>query len=107
MGRDDEAVLAGPRHPTWGCPDCGRNQNWASRIRCVCGKAAPQSVVQRARSNALKAKKDGNVPGPRDGGGHPRGDWARGPPASQSKLEQQLATLTKKFEQRWQRPSRW
>eukprot|EP00959_Pyramimonas_sp_CCMP1952_P362768 7596854-Pyramimonas_sp.AAC.1 len=75
MAKDDEAVLPGPRQPCWGCPHCGRNQNWACRVRCICGKAAPQSVIQRAKENAKKSS-----PGEGNRASGPRGAWARGPP---------------------------
>ena len=56
-------VLPGPRQPVWGCPGCGRADNWASRIRCRCGHAAPGSVVVKARAAAKKFKKDGGPAG--------------------------------------------
>ena len=41
-------VLQGPRTPTWGC-SCGKNDNWASRITCSCGRSAPRRVVADAQ----------------------------------------------------------
>ena len=46
-------VLQGPRTPTWGC-SCGKNDNWASRITCSCGRSAPRRVV----ADAQKADQD-------------------------------------------------
>ena len=47
-------VLPGPTMPHWGCPGCGRPNNWASRIRCACGQQAPQLIVDKARAAAKK-----------------------------------------------------
>eukprot|EP00959_Pyramimonas_sp_CCMP1952_P174376 3644311-Pyramimonas_sp.AAC.1 len=41
-------VLHGPRTPLWGCA-CGAERNWASKIRCRCGRSAPQKVLIAAK----------------------------------------------------------
>ena len=60
-GEDGPRVLPGPKTPSWGCPSCGRDGNWASRIRCFCGKEAPSRIVEKARA---AAKKEGGAGGP-------------------------------------------
>jgi len=50
-------VLDGPRVPFWNCRACGKAKNYASRIRCACGKHAPQEYISKAIKNAkLPAK---------------------------------------------------
>ena len=44
-------VLAGPRTPYWGCKR-GCDGNYASRIKCRCGAAAPTTIMQKANRNA-------------------------------------------------------
>ena len=41
-------VLSGPKTPLWAC-SCGVSTNWRCRIRCACGKSAPQSIVNAAK----------------------------------------------------------
>ena len=52
MANDD--IIPGPKQPTWDCKGCGKERNWACRVRCVCGKAAPREVAAAARRNAGK-----------------------------------------------------
>ena len=61
---DDAEVLPGPRAPSWAC-SCGRSTNWASRVVCKCGKAAPQEVRRAAEKNArgLQHQPRGPTPG--------------------------------------------
>ena len=50
------SVLRGDRQPLWGC-QCGAQGNWACRIKCRCGRSAPDKFVQKAkRSHAEWAK---------------------------------------------------
>ena len=44
-------VLAGPRTPYWGCKR-GCDGNYASRIKCRCGAAAPTTIMHKAKRNA-------------------------------------------------------
>ena len=49
-------VLYGPKTPVWGC-SCGESTNWASRIKCkACGKAAPQTIADKAKAASKKAQ---------------------------------------------------
>eukprot|EP00959_Pyramimonas_sp_CCMP1952_P375202 7858096-Pyramimonas_sp.AAC.1 len=41
-------VLLGPRNPEWACGACTRLRNWASRIKCECGRSAPAHIRARA-----------------------------------------------------------
>ena len=46
-------MVFGPRYPTWSCGFCSRGtSNWASRVVCLCGKRAPESVRAAAQLNA-------------------------------------------------------
>ena len=85
MGDD---VVRGPKQPFWGCQSCGRTSNWACRLRCKCGAAAPNHVMQKAKSFG-------------DGGGPP-GDGRKRLPAAGSRREAQLndtlAKLLKRME---------
>ena len=58
--RDDPDVVLGPNKPHWGCPSCGRDNNWACRIKCACGKAAPTTVRHKADAAAAEAKRANN-----------------------------------------------
>eukprot|EP00959_Pyramimonas_sp_CCMP1952_P086016 1799174-Pyramimonas_sp.AAC.1 len=48
-------VLRGPREPVWGC-QCGKNNNWACRIVCSCGRQASQKVVNAAKKADQEAR---------------------------------------------------
>ena len=49
-------ALFGPKTPVWGC-SCGESANWASRIKCkACGKAAPQTIADKAKAASKRAQ---------------------------------------------------
>ncbi|CAK0849203.1 unnamed protein product [Prorocentrum cordatum] len=48
-------VLRGPREPVWGC-QCGKNNNWACRIVCSCGRQASQKVANAAKKADQEAR---------------------------------------------------
>eukprot|EP00959_Pyramimonas_sp_CCMP1952_P231757 4843942-Pyramimonas_sp.AAC.1 len=50
MSNDGRTVLKGAKTPHWGCGQCGRASNWASRIQCACGAAAPITIVDKAKA---------------------------------------------------------
>jgi len=61
---DDKDVLLGPKRPFWTCPSCDATGNFASRVVCRCGFAAPAWRVAAAKkraaaAEAAKAKGDG------------------------------------------------
>ena len=56
MGGRDDYVLDGPKFPIWGCSKCGSSHNWASRIKCRCGSAAPTRIIQAAKREAAALK---------------------------------------------------
>ena len=57
-GKEDKGeILAGPKKPYWECTSCSDSHNFASRIRCRCGQAAPKQVKAKA-VKAAKALKD-------------------------------------------------
>eukprot|EP00959_Pyramimonas_sp_CCMP1952_P140365 2937191-Pyramimonas_sp.AAC.1 len=98
MGQDPD-VLPGPKAPMWGCPSCGRNSNFASRIKCLCGKKAPQAIIDKAKKAAAELQSGPHGKPPRA----PGGAWARGPPhdapnpvvRSISALQKQMESLVK------------
>ena len=47
----------GPRKPEWGCPGCGRSNNWACRVKCVCGTKAPQQHIAKLDKAMAEANK--------------------------------------------------
>ena len=65
-----DAVLRGQRTPTWSCPLCLCDSNWASRLSCYeCGGHAPHDVYEKAVAAhaAVKQKErmreiDGELP---------------------------------------------
>jgi hypothetical protein len=56
---EGKSVLAGPRSPFWSCSACTRSSNWACRIKCQCGQAAPAQVVRDAKRHAGSDKQKG------------------------------------------------
>eukprot|EP00959_Pyramimonas_sp_CCMP1952_P385473 8078450-Pyramimonas_sp.AAC.1 len=52
-------VLRGPRKTHWCCGQCGRAENWACRIQCLCGRDAPAAIVSRARQKHKEAEAGG------------------------------------------------
>ena len=82
MTRDEECVLAGPKYPTWSC-NCGTHSNYASRIKCRCGREAPHRILQAARKAAERSK---DVPAPSQGR-RVAGAWAKGPPSDKENKE--------------------
>ena len=49
-------VLYGPKTPVWGC-SCGESTNWASWVKCkACGKAAPQTIIDKAKAASKRAQ---------------------------------------------------
>ncbi|CAK0864358.1 unnamed protein product, partial [Prorocentrum cordatum] len=93
-------VLPGPTRPFWGCPSCGASANYASRIRCRCGRPAPQSVADKARKAAKQMEAGGPSHAPGAAGGRRRAGsaWAAGPPGSvDGGIARELAELKRKY----------
>ena len=76
MATRDVCILAGPKTPYWSC-HCGSAGNYASRIKCRCGREAPHRIVHAAREAAKRI----NAPTPSHGRGA-AGAWAKGPPGA-------------------------
>ena len=55
MAPGDVLRLA-PKTPEWSCPVCLRSGNWASRIKCVCGRPAAAHIISRAKAAQERAK---------------------------------------------------
>ena len=90
--KDLPDVLSGPRSPMWNCK-CGQTRNWASRVRCACGKMADRKIIDAAidAANAKPAR-------PAKNGGSNRGRGDGNDMASLSKqlekmLDKKLASL--------------
>ena len=87
----DDAVLCGPKSPTWSC-GCGQSCNFASRIRCRgCNRDAPG----RIRAAAEKAHKQAATAPKVQSHQLPRGAWKNGAPddGRLRKLEARLKSL--------------
>ena len=54
MPGKNDCFLAGPKNPFWACA-CGSANNYASRIKCRCGKDAPHRILHAAREAAKRA----------------------------------------------------
>ena len=87
----DENLLPGPRFPMWGCSRCGHSANWASRIKCKCGAAAPTRIIQAAKRGAAAFKLQPAF----TGGAWTRGKWAQGPPKRDDELSKLRAENAK------------
>ena len=92
MGGDGTSkdILLGPKRPLWSCTKCHRRGNWASRIKCACGAAAPVEVVRAAKQAHQKL-----VAGNGASATGPKGRWADGAPAS---LDKSLQLILKRLE---------
>ena len=95
--RDARDVLPGPKKPFWGCPKCGEDQNWASRVVCRCGARASQKVCERAQAAAKKHAKEKEGSGG-SGSGKASDRGRSGPSASGASKE--LAELKAKLKER-------
>ena len=91
MGGDGNQrdVLLGPKKPLWSCTKCHRKGNWASRIKCACGAAAPVAVAK-----AAKQAHEQQVAGGANPKG-PAGRWSAGAPPS---LDKALQAIVKRLE---------
>eukprot|EP00959_Pyramimonas_sp_CCMP1952_P193910 4054839-Pyramimonas_sp.AAC.1 len=87
-GAGSKDVLLGPRKPLWSCTKCHRKGNWASRIRCVCGCAAPVEVSRAARKAHEMAVAGGSTQQ------SPKGKWSQGAP----QLQEALGSILKRLD---------
>ena len=90
-GKDRGEVLRGRKTPEWSCGNCGRHSNWASRIRCACGRNAPESIIAKARA---EDKRVAAAP-PRSGTSAAAGNGTSGSSAADAKLRRAQDELKK------------
>jgi hypothetical protein len=83
-------VLTGTRTPYWSC-NCGKENNWASRIKCQCGRSAPNRIINEARKADKLAKEQGGHRGDREYQGSFRGG------GKQDKQDEEIRKLQRKI----------
>ncbi|CAK0911250.1 unnamed protein product, partial [Prorocentrum cordatum] len=83
--------------PHWCCGQCGRAENWACRIQCLCGRDAPAAILSRARQK----HKDADA----GGGGGKKAGFKQGGPATQG-IPKQLAEWMQAIEKRLAPPDK-